>query len=118
MRRASLLIALAAAALAVPACGGWGRDEAMAEIKKRGGRVEGANDGPEGPVGMVYLNGPRFTDRDLSLLRALPDLRGLHLRNAGVSDRGLRLVGEMSQLESLYLWDTAITDGGWPTSRA
>src|SRR5262245_1293034 len=103
-------LALGLALVMIPQARGGERDTALAAIKQLGGRVEVEEDKPDKPVRLIYLWGERVTDKELALLKALPDLRRLDLRDAKITDEGLRLLGQMPQLEALYLWNTPITD--------
>src|SRR5262249_48572554 len=88
------------------------REQAIAAIEKLGGKIEFAEDEPGRPARLIYLQGKRVADKELALLKALPDLKRLDLRDAKVTDEGLRLLGKMPQLEALYLWNTLISDDG------
>ena len=52
---------------------------------KLGGKVEVEADKPGKPVRLIYLWGDRVTDRELALLKAIPELQRLDR-----DDRGLR----------------------------
>jgi hypothetical protein len=88
------------------------REQALAAIEKLGGKVEVDTDKPGKPVRLIYLRGERVTDRELTLLSAVPDVRRLDLRDAKITNEGLRLLGQMPQLKALYLWNTPVTDAG------
>jgi hypothetical protein len=53
-----------------------------------------------------------FTDGDLALLRATPELDFLSISSAEVTDAGLHHVAELRLLESLSLYRTQVSDAG------
>src|SRR5262245_8253977 len=108
----SIAVALALATIFVPPVCAGEREQAITAIEKLGGKVEIAENEPGRPVRLIYLWGDRVTDMELALLKVLPDLPRLDLRDAKVTDAGLRLLGKMHKLEALYLWNTLITDDG------
>jgi hypothetical protein len=64
-----------------------------------GGKFEIADNEPGKPVRLIYFWGKRVTDKDLALLKSLPDLRRIDLRDANVTDEGLQLLSKMPALE-------------------
>ncbi len=55
---------------------------------------------------------PTVTDRDLDVLRDLPNLKSLNLDHTGVTDKGLKEVAKVTSLVSLSLTNTQVTDSG------
>src|SRR4051794_14202662 len=65
-----------------------GRERALAEVKRLGGRVE-TEGGAGGRVVGVDLNGTRIRDASLAHLKGLTELRRLDLGRTDVTDEGL-----------------------------
>ena len=56
------------------------------------------------------LQRPTITDKELTPLLRLPELRWLALSSSAVTDEGTALLARLPRLERLWLSDTAITD--------
>src|SRR5687768_11890009 len=78
---ASMALALSLATASIAYAEGGERGKAIAAIEKLGGKVE-YDDEPGQPIRLVRLEGGMVTDKELALLKALPDLRILSLRDA------------------------------------
>jgi len=63
-------------------------------------------------VGRVNLRDTPTTDRDLELLRSLPDVTRLDLVNTNVTDEGMAVVGRLRKLQSLVLRGPSVGDRG------
>src|SRR4029078_7077739 len=84
--------------------------QAVAEIKRQGGRVrvEETTDGQKGIT--VAFNGQRVTDANLAPLQGLTGLHTLYLHDPQVTGAGLAYLGVQSQLHTLSLLDTKVSD--------
>jgi hypothetical protein len=60
----------------------------------------------------VSLKGPKVQDADLALLRRLPSLGKLCLKDTGVTDEGLSILGGMKGLRYLQLAGSPVSDAG------
>jgi len=56
-----------------------------------------------GPVEAVYFLGPQANDRNLEVLRKVPELRTLTLTNTQVTDGGLAILSEFPNLNALFI---------------
>jgi Leucine rich repeat len=104
--------------------GGSGQEQALAEIRRRGGRVTQELASPDRPVVAVsfrrVIGSPPagdgellpLTDADLVHLRALTGLRTLDLGSNEITDAGLTHLEGLIRLEALNLSGTRITDAG------
>jgi len=66
-----------------------GRDAAIAEIEKLGGRVQYDEGNPDRTIVTVDLRGKQVTDAGLEHLKGLTNLRTLHLQHTQVTDAGV-----------------------------
>jgi hypothetical protein len=87
------------------------QDQAIARIKKLGGRVHVLEQQLGKPVVGVWSL-KRFTDRDVPLLRDLATLVVLDLSESRITDKGLIRLKGLTSLEHLDLRDTPVTDKG------
>jgi internalin A len=130
---ASLMLAAAGAARADEA-----QDKALAEIQKRGGKIDRdetskekdkpviavnfattpAEDAALEPLKAiptlrkVTLNGTKITDAGLEQLKSVPGLKKLYLVDTKITDKGLESIKELKELEVLSLVGTGVTDAG------
>ncbi len=72
----------------------------MATSRYRFGRV-GRTPVEFGPLESVYFLGPQLNDRNLEVLRKVPELRILNLTNTQVTDDGLAILSEFPNLNAL-----------------
>jgi hypothetical protein len=101
--------------LALWLAGVWRHDpveEAIAKIEEKGGGVKREGDSPDGRVLAVRLSGRNFTDDDLTMLEALPDLEELNLLSDGITDDGLKQLRPLRNLRILRLRSKQIYDAG------
>jgi hypothetical protein len=86
--------------------------EAVAAIRKLGGKIE-LNDSKSDPrVVKVCLNNPNVTDQDLQWIAKLPRVQQLVLTKSNISDVGLPQLTQLVELHSLNLNATRVTDEG------
>src|SRR5262245_48341954 len=85
---------------------GMNRDQAVAEIKRRGGDVSVDPDRRF----TVTLSKPEHGDDDLKLLAALPDVSVLYLDNNQVSDAGLAHLRNLPGLKEVTLRKSLVTE--------
>jgi hypothetical protein len=89
---------------------------AIAEIEKRGGKIEVDEQSPGKPVIGVRLGGAKDVDAALPFLADLPSLRSVDLSVAkgaeSVTDAGLVHLAGMDRLQQLNLANTRISDKG------
>src|SRR5262249_51362030 len=113
---AAMLVALGLIAVLGLWLGGvWRHDpveEAIAKIEEKGGGVKREGDAPQGRVVAVRLSGRNFTDDDLAILEALPELEDLSLLTDGITDEGLKRLLPLRNLRILRLRSKQITDPG------
>jgi hypothetical protein len=112
------------------------QSEAVAAIKKLGGKVEVDEAAAGKPVVKVdfqkapvsdadlehlkglnklqelRLSGTKITDHGLGYLKGLTELRKLTLDRTEVTDDGLKLLQPLTNLHSLNLCETPVTDAG------
>lgn len=88
--------------------------QAVAEIKKLGGRIEleGQMFGHTIYQPSVALHGKRVTDASLVILKAIPNLRQLSLSRCLVTDSGLAQLKGFTELKVLGLQGSQFTDAG------
>jgi hypothetical protein len=108
--------AIGAAVLALPitAAADEALDKALAEIQKRGGKIdrdETVKDKDKPVIAVNFATTPA-DDSALESLKAIPTLRKLTLNGTKITDTGLEQVKGLSSLKKLYLVDTKITDKG------
>jgi Leucine-rich repeat (LRR) protein len=88
----------------------------IAEIEKRGGKIEIDEQSPGKPVVGVRLGDAKDVDTLLPLLADLPSLRSVDLGVAkgaeSVTDTGLAHISELFRLERVNLANTRISDKG------
>lgn len=77
-------------------------EQAIAAIKKLGGRVYIDDRDPGKPV-RIRLDGIRLSGKDLNPLADIPQLRILDLSSTELKDEDLRSVGKLTQVEVLKL---------------
>jgi len=111
-RARSEWLLLVVAFVAGPTARAGEQEQAIAAIKRLGGKVEVDEKVAGKPVVTVYLWVKGVTDKDLKHLRAFPSIEHLSLGDFQVTDEGLKLLRELPRLESLYLQRTRITDAG------
>jgi len=96
---------------------GTEQEAAIAEIEKLGGQFTFEPNEPGKKVRILYLQGKGITDRDIALVRALPELKRLDLQNSRVTDEGLKTLSKMPELEALYLRNTSISEKAYGLKR-
>ena len=79
--------------------------QATAAVEQLGGRVYRR----DGQVETVVMEGDRFDDRHLPLLKAFPKLRRLDLDESKVTDAGLVHLLALPELEEVSLQRTSVT---------
>jgi Leucine-rich repeat (LRR) protein len=107
---------LAILALAAPAMAraDEAQDKALADIQKRGGKIDRDETVKEKDKPVIAVNFATTPAEDAALesLKAIPTLRKLTLNGTKITDAGLEHVKGLSTLKKLYLVDTKITDKG------
>ena len=88
------------------------QEQAIAEIKKLGGKVEVDKKTPGKPVVKVIFFGHRLTAAALVHLKGLSKLEELGLWNTKVTDAALVHLKGLTKLQRLDLNDTKISDAG------
>ena len=86
--------------------------EAVAEIKRLGGRVTFDIGSRDKEVQGVDLARKKITDAEMVHLEALPQLQFLNLTNTNVGDVGLEHIRGSVSLQSLQLGNTKVSDAG------
>lgn len=81
--------------------------QAIAEIKRLGGRVSPVVDG----VSVSFTNG-QVTDAGMEHLKEVANLRSLQLTRTQVTDTGLKHLKGMTNIRFLVLYGTPVTDTG------
>ena len=66
-------------------------------------RLGGLTEVQLGPLESVYFVGPQANDRNLEVLRKVPELRILNLTNTQVTDDGLAILSEFPNLNALFI---------------
>lgn len=87
-------------------------EEAIAEIERRGGKIERDTSRPGGPVVGLDAKGSAMTDAGLTYVQQFPELRSLDVSYTAVSDAGMSHVSGLQHLESLNLGCNKIGDKG------
>jgi Leucine-rich repeat (LRR) protein len=87
-------------------------EQAIAAIKKLGGKVELEKQGPKMQVVAVDLKHTKIMDASLEHLKGLTKLQTLFLVDTSVTDDGLVYVKGLTNLEVLELGRTNVTDKG------
>ena len=89
------------------------QEQAIAAIKKLGGRVTFDEKSPNKPVIDVDLSRTNVTDAGLVHLKGLTNLELLYLgNNKKNTDAGLEHLKGLASLQRLFLEDTKVTDEG------
>ena len=84
-------------------------DKVIAEIQKRGGRVDRDEKGDK-PIVTVNYGVSGIDDKGLDGLSEIKTLKKLTLNNTKITDGGLAKIKPIATLERLYLVDTKISD--------
>jgi hypothetical protein len=90
------------------------QDKALAEIQKRGGKIdrdETVKEKDKPVIAVNYATTPA-DDAALEPLKDIPTLRKVTLNGTKITDAGLEKVKGLAALKKLYLVDTKITDKG------
>jgi mono/diheme cytochrome c family protein len=88
---------------------------AIAQVESYGGQVLGIAKDVEGVRVLIppkTFEGRVLSDADLAVLKEIPHIVELDLKNAGISDEGASHLSALSDLERLHLEKTKITDTG------
>ena len=91
--------------------------EAIAEIRKLGGKAELDEERPSHPAIKVDLRRTKVTDKDLAPLEHLRHLQILYLNQTGIGDEGLVHLTGLTDLHTLSIYGTKVTDKGLATLR-
>ena len=83
------------------------RAEAIAALKKLGGKIRV---GRNKEVVEVSLLGPKVTDAALEYVKGMKSLRAMDLTKTKITDAGLEHLKGLSKLKVLVLRDTEVTD--------
>jgi hypothetical protein len=86
--------------------------EAIAEIRKLGGKVELDEERPSHPAIKVDLRRTKVTDKDLERLEHLRHLQILYLNQTGIGDECLVHLTGLTDLHTLSIHGTKVTDKG------
>jgi hypothetical protein len=86
--------------------------EAVAEIRKLGGKVDLDEERPDHPAIKVDLRRTKVTDKDLEHLKNLKHLQILYLNHTGIGDEGLEHLTGLNDLHTLSIHSTKMTDKG------
>jgi mono/diheme cytochrome c family protein len=88
---------------------------AIAQVESYGGQVLGIAKDVEGVRVLIppkTFEGRVLTDADLGVLKEIPHIIELDLKNAGIGDAGVAHLASLSTLERLHLEKTKVTDAG------
>jgi mono/diheme cytochrome c family protein len=88
---------------------------AIAQVESYGGQVLGIAKDVEGVRVLIppkTFEGRVLSDADLAVLKEIPHIVELDLKNAGIGDEGASHLSALSDLERLHLEKTKITDTG------
>jgi hypothetical protein len=88
---------------------------AIATVESYGGQVLGIAKDVEGVRVLIppkTFEGRVLTDADLEVLKEIPNIIELDLKNAGIGDAGVAHLSGLSSLERLHLEKTKVTDAG------
>ena len=88
------------------------QEQAIAAIKKLGGKVTIDEKSPNKPVIKVDLSHSKVTDKGLIELSELFKLQSLNLSGTNITDAGLEQLKKLTKLQTLDLRNTNITDAG------
>ena len=88
------------------------QQDAVAKIQAKGGLVIPLAANSDSLVVSLATAGKQAGDSELDLVKQLPKVVQLDLRNTAVTDKGLASLQGMSSLESLHLEGTAVTESG------
>ncbi len=89
-----------------------GQADAIATIKKLGGRVRSSQATPTDIGIEFHLRGRELTDADLGVVARAGNIVLLNLRGTKITNKGLATVGTLTKLRELHLEQTAIDDDG------
>ncbi|MEZ6055382.1 MAG: hypothetical protein R3C01_01635 [Planctomycetaceae bacterium] len=103
----SRLPASAPANLVAPEESAWTREQALLRLREAGVRVSFDE---AGNVASIDGRDTQFTDNDLRLLSAFPELKQLNLRGTTISPGGVAVLSRMYKLEFLGLGQTSFSD--------
>lgn len=88
---------------------------AIATVESYGGQVLGIAKDVKGVRVLIppkTFEGRVLTDADLEVLKEIPEIVELDLKNAGIGDAGVAHLSGLSSLERLHLEKTKVTDAG------
>ncbi|MDA7524282.1 hypothetical protein OAF81_01230 [bacterium] len=88
---------------------------AIATVESYGGQVLGIAKDVEGVRVLIppkTFEGRVLTDADLEVLKEIPGIMELDIKNAGIGDAGVAHLSNLASLERLHLEKTKITDAG------
>ncbi len=88
---------------------------AIAQVESYGGQVLGIAKDVEGVRVLIppkTFEGRVLSDADLEVLKEIPHIVELDLKNAGIGDAGVAHLSDLKSLERLHLEKTKITDAG------
>ena len=88
------------------------QEQAIAAIKKLGGKVTIDKKSPNKPVIKVDFRRTKVTDDGLVHLAGMTELRRLYLKNTRITDSGLEHLKGLTKLNQLDLRSTKVTDVG------
>ena len=88
------------------------REQAIAVIKKMGGKVTFDEMKPDRPVERINFSRSEITDAGLEHLKGLTSLQTLKLNDTQITDAGLEHLKGLTELKYLNVNETKITDTG------
>ena len=88
------------------------QEQAIAAIKKLGGKVTIDKKSPNKPVIEVDLSRTKVTDKGLIQLSELFQLQSLNLSSTKITDDGLGYLTGLTRLQTLNLFNTKVTSAG------
>jgi Leucine Rich repeat len=89
--------------------------EAIAAIRKLGGKAELDEERPSHPAIKVDLRRTKVTDEELAPLKHLRHLQILYLNQTEIGDEGLVHLTGLTDLHTLSIYGTKVTDKGMAT---
>ncbi|MHB1033935.1 MAG: leucine-rich repeat domain-containing protein [Pirellulales bacterium] len=87
-------------------------EKALDAIQSLGARVAFDGKDPAGSVVRVNFYGTKVTDKGLSYLKGLPQLKSLFLGRTKITDAGLVHLAGLAQLKELDLYGTEVSSAG------